>query len=98
MLGTPVVTPLDVFQTYRDQNERVSFKVVAVPSSSFIAKVPEPTDAEVSEFYEKYKDVLPDPDQRTPGFKVPRQIKAESSRSTATRSPSGSRPSSPRTS
>ncbi|MEJ7637673.1 MAG: hypothetical protein WKF75_06700 [Singulisphaera sp.] len=32
LLGEPIVTPLDVFQSYRDQNERVSVR--AVPSRS----------------------------------------------------------------
>ena len=32
---------------------------------------------QVEPFYDKYKDVLPDPARDTPGFKIPRQIKAE---------------------
>ncbi len=43
LLGTPLVTPYDVFQAYRDQNERVAAKVVEVPVEKFLAKVPEPT-------------------------------------------------------
>lgn len=77
LLGAPVVTPLDVFEAYRDQNERISAKAVAFPVESFLAKVPEPSADVVKSFYEKYKDVLPDPDRDTPGFKVPRQIRAE---------------------
>ena len=38
LLGSPVVTPLDVFQAYRDQNERVAVKAVVVSrSTSFLA-------------------------------------------------------------
>ncbi len=76
-IAVPVVTPLDVFRNYRDQTERASFKVVPVVVDSFAGKVPEPTESELKEFYEKYKDVLPVPASPTPGFKVPRQVKAE---------------------
>ena len=77
LLGAPVVTPLDVFENYRDQNERVSVRAVGFPVGSFLAKVPEPSPSEVQKFYETYKDSLPDPSRPTPGFKVPRQVQAE---------------------
>ena len=76
-IAVPVVTPLDVFRNYRDQTERASFKVVPVVVEAFAGKVPEPTGAEVAEFFEKYKNTLPDPASPNPGFKVPRQVKAE---------------------
>ena len=77
-VALPVVTPLDVFRSYRDQSERASFKVVPFLVDSFADKVPEPSDAEIREFFEKYKDALPDPTRDTPGFKVPRQVQVES--------------------
>jgi hypothetical protein len=76
-VATPMVTPLDVFRNYRDQSERTSFKVVPFLAQSYVDKVGKPTEAEVSELFEKYKDVLPDPVRPTPGFKVPRKAKAE---------------------
>jgi peptidyl-prolyl cis-trans isomerase D len=76
-IAVPVVTPLDVFRNYRDQNERTSFKVIPVVVDSFTTKVPDPSEAEVKEFFDKYKDVLPDSARPTPGFKIPRQVKAE---------------------
>ncbi len=75
--GSPVVTPLDVFSAYRDQNERVAVKAASFPATNFISAVPEPTKAQVEAYYAKYKDALPDPARETPGFKIPRQIKAE---------------------
>ncbi len=75
--GNPLVTPYDVFRTYRDQNELVSAKAVEIPVEKFLAKVPEPSAEELTALYEKYKDVLPDPARETPGFKVPRQIQVE---------------------
>ena len=77
LLGAPVVTPLDVFQTYRDQNERVSARAVGFRVEDFLSKVPEPTAAEVQAFFDKYKEILPDPSLPTPGFKIPRQVQAE---------------------
>jgi hypothetical protein len=77
LTGGPVVTPLDVFQAYRDQNERSSFRYVAFPAANYLNEVPAPTDAEVEALYDKYKDVLPDPTKDTPGFKVPREVKLE---------------------
>ncbi|WP_435010105.1 hypothetical protein P12x_001332 [Tundrisphaera lichenicola] len=77
-IAMPVVTPLDVFRNYRDQSERASFKTVPFLVNSFVDKVGEPTDTEVRELYEKYKDVLPSPNSPTPGFKIPRKIKVES--------------------
>ncbi len=77
LLGAPLVTPYDVFRNYRDQNERVSAKVVEIPVEKFLAKVPEPSPQEIQEEYDKYKGVLPDPARETPGFKIPRQVQVE---------------------
>jgi hypothetical protein len=77
LLGSPVVTPLDVFRSYRDQNERIGSKIAEVPVESFLSKVPEPSAADLQALYDKYKDVLPDPASDTPGFKVPRQVQVE---------------------
>ena len=75
--GSPLVTPYDVFQAYRDQNESVSAKAVEVPVEKFLDKVAEPSQSEIAALYEKYKDELPAPVRETPGFKVPRQIDIE---------------------
>ncbi|MFO0888610.1 MAG: hypothetical protein U0790_05610 [Isosphaeraceae bacterium] len=77
LLGPPVVTPFDVFRSYRDQNERVGAKAVEVPVESFLAKVAEPSPGEVQAYFDKFKEVLPDPASETPGFKVPRRVQLE---------------------
>jgi len=77
LLGYPMVTPYDVFETYRSQTERVADKLVEVPVENFLTKVGEPSEAEVKALYDQYKDVLPDPSRETPGFKVPRQVQVE---------------------
>lgn len=77
VLCLPLVTPYDIFKAYREQNERVSAKLVEVPVEKFLTKVREPSAQEIQEEYDRYKDVLPDPARETPGFKVPRQIQVE---------------------
>jgi hypothetical protein len=77
LIGFPVVTPYDVFRAYRDQNERVSAKIVEVPVEKFLASVPEPATEEIQAEYQEYKDVLPNPSRDTPGFRVPRRIEVE---------------------
>ena len=75
--GYPVVTPYDVFRSYRDQNERIGAKLVEVPVDSFLDKVPEPSASDIQALFDQYKDTLPDPTRETPGFKIPRQIQLE---------------------
>jgi hypothetical protein len=77
LLGSAMVTPYDIYRAYRDENEKVSAKVVEVPVSKFLPQVPEPSAQELQAYYDKYKDVLPDPSRPTPGFKVPRQVQVE---------------------
>ena len=61
ILGEPIVTPLDVYRTYRDQNERSSFRVVSFPAANYLDRTGEPAPGEIEELYNKYKGVLPDP-------------------------------------
>ena len=77
LIGSPMVTPYDIFRAYRDQNERVSARLVEVPVSKFLGQVPEPSAEEVQAYYATYKDALPDPSRPTPGFKVPRQVQVD---------------------
>ncbi|WZO96296.1 hypothetical protein EP7_003287 [Isosphaeraceae bacterium EP7] len=76
MAGT-MVTPFDVFRSYRDQSESVSAKVISVATADYLKSIKDPSPAELQAFFDKYKDALPDPSSETPGFKVPRQIQAE---------------------
>ncbi len=75
--GEPLTTPYDAFRAYRGQNERVAAKLVEFPVADFLDKTGEPSDADVQALYDKYKDVLPDPDAATPGFKIPRRVQVE---------------------
>ncbi len=77
LIDPPLVTPYDVFRSYRDENERVSAKVVEVSVEKFLATVPEPSAEAIQAKYEKYKDFLADPASETPGFMAPRRIRVE---------------------
>lgn len=77
LIGGPMVTPYDIYRAYRDQNEKVSAKLVEVPVEKLLSKVPEPSAAEIQAFYDAHKNALPDPMRATPGFKLPRQVQLE---------------------
>jgi peptidyl-prolyl cis-trans isomerase D len=72
-----LITPLDIYNAYRDESEKVSAYAVPFPVEKFLAQVPEHKPEEISAFYEKYKDVIPDSDQGVTGFKSPRRVKVE---------------------
>jgi hypothetical protein len=75
---TAEATPLDVFDAYQAQTERVSAYAAAVKVEDYVAKVsPGPTDSEVEALYEATKDRLPDPNSPEPGFKVPQKVRFE---------------------
>jgi peptidyl-prolyl cis-trans isomerase D len=71
------VTPLDIFQAYRDQYEKVSAYAVPFAVEEAITRVPDPASGEIEAFYDRYKSTLPDPDRDTPGFMIPRRIRIE---------------------
>lgn len=77
MMSSPLVTPLDVFETYRDQNERVAVRAAVFSAERYLDKVGDPTEAQVQAYYDAHKNDLPDPGRATPGFKVPRQVVVE---------------------
>ncbi len=75
--GDPVITPLDLYQTYRDQNERVSVYALPFPVEDYVKEVPAPSEAELAAFFEKHKNLLPDRTSATPGFKIPQRVQVE---------------------
>ena len=78
LVQTAEATPLDVYDAYKDQTERVSAYAAGVKVEDFLSKVaPGPTDADVESLYEATKDRLPNPDSPEPGFKVPQKVRFE---------------------
>jgi hypothetical protein len=75
--GLPEVTPLDVYEAYRERYEQFQLQLVKLPTEEFLGQVSDPTSADLQTYYDRYKDVLPAPLRRTPGFKIPRQAQVE---------------------
>jgi hypothetical protein len=76
------VTPEQRWKDWMRVNDRVVVEAAAVPAEMYLADVKEPTDAELTAFFEKYKDREAMPDfygntempSATPGFRIPRKI------------------------
>jgi hypothetical protein len=74
--------PEQRYQDWLNVNDRVVVEAAAIPAESLLADVPEPTDKELQEFYDQYKDMEPMPDRTwgvelpspNPGFAIPRKI------------------------
>lgn len=77
------VTPAQRWEDWQRLNDRVVVESMAVPVGNFVDEVPDPTDADLRAFFEKYKDreptpvsvhpftQLPSPD---PAFRIPRMV------------------------
>ena len=80
------VTPQQRWKDWLRVNDRIVAEAAAVPADMYLADVKEPTEAELTAFFDKYKDVESSPDlnvlrrfgielpSATPGFRVPRKI------------------------
>ncbi len=74
LAGEEPLTPLDIWRSYRDTDERVSVQAVEFRCADFVKDVPDPSAAEIEAMYAQGKDLLPDPARDVPGFKIPRRI------------------------
>ena len=76
------VTPQQGYEDWLRVNDRVAVEAAAVPVESFVVDVPEPTDAELTAFFDEHKEREPQPDligqmefpSPIPGFRIPRKI------------------------
>lgn len=75
--GGTEVSPMDVYETYRDQAETISVNAVAFPVDSYLDKVGNPTEAELKELFEQGKNTEPKRTSPAPSFKVPRRVQIE---------------------
>ena len=76
--------PVERWEEWKQVNDHIVVEAAAIDPNKSLVDVADPTDKEISEFYEKYKDdpgfpvmiqsgtILPSP---TPGFTIPRKIK-----------------------
>jgi len=67
-------TPAERWDEYSKLRKRVSANVVPVLVADHLSKINDPSDAKLTEFYDKYKDVVAQPGLPTPGFRIPPKV------------------------
>jgi hypothetical protein len=71
-------TPDEFYQYFRDQRTALSVSILPIEVKDFVDKVQaKPTEADLRNLYERYKNDEPAPARRQPGFKEPRRIKLQ---------------------
>ncbi len=73
-ISLAAATPAQRWDYYQQLNRRAKIEAVPIAASKSVDKVPTPSDEVVREFFEKYKERLPDPDSPEPGFREPHRI------------------------
>jgi hypothetical protein len=81
-----VVLPEQRWEDWRRVNERISLQVATLPVESFLDKVPEPTDAQLTALFEQHRDAIPNRfasvggrelPMADPGFAEPRRVQLQ---------------------
>ena len=70
-------TPAQRWEYFLELNRRAKIEAVPIPVTKFVAQVLDPPETALREFFEKYKEKLPDPGSPEPGFKEPHRIDVE---------------------
>ncbi len=71
-------TPEQFWEYFKDNRTALDVGFVKVPVSQFTGQVKEmPSEKELKDLFERYKNNEPNPESDKPGFKVPRKIKVE---------------------
>jgi hypothetical protein len=74
---TPVA-PYESWQYYVQNRTEVNATLLPVPVRDFLSQVKDkPSEQELIDLYEKYKDEEPAPYKENPGFKLPQRIKVD---------------------
>ena len=74
LLPRPATLPADDWTLFRRLNQTADLSLVALPVEEFVDEVEEPSDAEVADLFNEYRDRSADPVTGL-GFKRPSQIK-----------------------
>lgn len=87
LLGEPIytktappvtATPDELFDWYKDVRSTVRTGLIEVPVAKFVDKVTEkPTDDQLKDLFNKYKNDEYNPASERPGFKEPRKVKVD---------------------
>jgi hypothetical protein len=78
--GLYPTSPVAAWDFYSRLNRLVQAELMGIRVDDFLQDVADPTEGELSEFYEKYKDRYARPDSFEPGFKERRKIAFELAR------------------
>jgi|GEM_PF-2472572 hypothetical protein len=73
-------TPDEFYRYFQEQRTTLSVSLLPISVTNFVAEVKkkmQPTEADLRNLYERYKNDEPSPARRQPGFKEPRRIKVE---------------------
>ena len=75
--GLTQPTPDVLWDHFQKFHNKVGAEVVPVAVAYYLDQVPEPSEQELTELFEKYKDREPNSLSPDPGFKQPRRVKGE---------------------
>ncbi|NIP85747.1 MAG: hypothetical protein GTO03_09365, partial [Planctomycetales bacterium] len=86
--GWQTPPPGQQLEYYARINRRIRLELLSLPVDAFLKEVPQPSEAELNAFFDKYKANLPPVDfvggqtltSPTPGFKLPHRVSVESVR------------------
>jgi hypothetical protein len=73
-LSLQAFTPAQRWNYFCELRKQATVELVPVEVDRFLAQVKDPSEAEVKELFEKYKDKLPNPNSPEPGFRIPQKI------------------------
>jgi SurA N-terminal domain len=69
------ISPIQAWDFYRRANRRVKLELLPIKVEGFVSEVKAtPTDAQLKELFEKYKEFSPNPNSSAPGFATPHKI------------------------
>jgi hypothetical protein len=75
-----VATPDEFYKYFREQRTMLSVQMLPINVEDFVAEAKkqfQPTEADLRNLFERYKNDEPSPARRQPGFKEPRRIAVE---------------------
>jgi|GEM_PF-702367 len=75
--STTPTTPAQRWDYYQRLNRRATVELVAEPVAKYIDRIPDPEEATLREFFEKYKEKYSDPISPEPGFRRPHRVAVE---------------------
>jgi hypothetical protein len=73
-----VATPDEFYEYFREQRTTLSVSMLAIPVENFVKQVTaKPSESDLKNLFERYKNDEPSSSRRQPGFKEPRRIRVQ---------------------